>query len=472
MSVKLNFLFNAGYQVLNVVAPLISTPYISRILGAHGVGLWAYTYNIAGYFVLVGGLGMGTYAARRIAEVQGDFEQRCKQFWQLLFFQILFASLAFGCYLVWIVLHWQDYEIRILYLVWIPYVISVMVDISWYLFGMEEFVSTTVRSFTIRILELSAIFVFVKSSHDVWIYGAIISLGTFLGQIILWVLIWGKMQYIRPKFKAIFRHLKPCVILFIPVISASLYTMLDKVMLGTMTNLTEVGYYEYSEKVSKIPLAVITALGVVMLPRMTALLSSGQRELADRMICNSLNFTLYMSFAFAFGIVAVADDFVPFFLGENYTSCIPLVRMLAVLVVFISMSNVVGKQFMLPSRMDVHFTISIIIGAAANVLINLALIPQLGALGSVIATIAAEAAVLFVQLLTVRRDLNLVTHIPMCVNCLVAGIVMVITVRVLADRLSAADFGVSGILLVEVSVGAVVYVIFAMPAVYKAFRSA
>jgi O-antigen/teichoic acid export membrane protein len=455
-SVKVNFVYQASYQLLVILTPLVTTPYLSRTLGAEGVGMFSYTHAITNYFVMFAMLGMSNYGVRSIAACGDDRERRSRVFCSAYLCQLTVGCLALFAYVIYALT--LAHGGIILTLVWGLWVLSALIDVSWLLFGVEEFKVPTIRSIVTKLLSLVVIFGFVRSSDDLWIYVLAISGSFLLNQLLVWPFVSKYIDIVKPTSCEVLSHLIPNLRLFVPVIAVSLYTSMDKILLGAIAGETQTGYFEYSEKLSKIPMALITAMTTVMLPRMSASIAEGDTKKALGQLDNSLWVMLALAFAFCFGIIAVAPEFAPVFLGDEFAECDVMMAVLALIIPIISFSNVLGKQYLLPTMRDGKYTFSLCVGAAVNIAINLCLIPYLGAMGAAISTVAAELAVAIVQSIVVFYELPLLRYLKNSIPFLVAGIIMCCAVRCVAVQCnSICNLSVQGLVL-EILVGAAIYI--------------
>lgn len=452
-SIKKNFMYNVAYQILLILLPLITTPYISRVLGSDGVGTYAYTYTIANYFMLAAMLGVKNYGNRSIAAVRDNKELLGKTFWQIYGLQFWCSIIVLAAYLIFVFVFEKDY--RTIALIQGIYVFSGLLDISWFFFGMEEFKITVVRNIVVRLISLACIFIFVRSSADLWKYTLIMTMGIFCSQGYLWFYIRRFVNWCRPNRKDMQKHLRAELVLFIPIIAVSLYKMMDKIMLGQMSTITQVGYYESSEKILNIPLGVITALGTVMLPRMSNLAAKGKIEESRKYIYNSMIFAMFLASAMMFGIAGIAEDFVPLFLGEGYLSCIGLLHVMAPTIPFMAWANVIRTQYLIPNREDRSYIISVILGAVVNLVVNSMLIPRMAAMGAVIGTVCAEGSVCVCQTLMVRKKLDILRYIKDTLLYFVIGAGMLIVILILQKHMNQGAVSV----LVQIAAGGFVYVL-------------
>lgn len=462
-SIKKNFMYNVLYQLLLIILPLITTPYISRVLGSEGLGTYTYTYTIANYFMLVAMLGVKNYGNRSVAAVRDDKKMLTRVFWEIYGLQFMCSVLAMVVYLGYVLI--VEIEYQIIALIQGIYVFSGLLDISWLFFGVEKFKITVTRNIVIRLIDLACVFIFVRTRGDLWKYALIMTLGTLCSQGYLWFYVRRLVGWYQPKLVELKKHIVPELILFIPIIAVSLYTMMDKVMLGQMSTMSEVGYYEGAAKILNIPAGVITALGTVMLPRMSNLAARGKIKESGQYIYNSMIFAMFLASGMMFGIAGIAEDFVPIFLGEEYESCVLLIRVMAPTVPFVSWANVIRTQYLIPNHEDKSYIISVVLGAIANLAVNFSLIPSLGALGAIIGTVCAEGTVCVSQTLLVRKKLELTRYLKSTVMYFAFGAVMFLIIcaihRMIADTVSA--------LVAEILVGGGAYVF--MAGVYFACKN-
>lgn len=456
-TIKRNFLWNASYQVLLVLAPLVTTPYLSRVLGAEQVGVYSYTYSIANYFVIFATLGMANYGVRTVSSAGDDRVLRSRLFWGAYASQLAVAVPVAAVYFAYLIVAPQGG--LLVAATWSLWVISAAFDVTWLFFGVEEFRLPTERSFATKLLSIAAIFLFVKGPKDLWVYCLAISASYFANQTLMWPFVGRYVDLVRPSWTDVRRHFGPNLRLFAPVVAISLYTALDKIMLGAISGMEQAGYYEYAEKISKMPMSVITALGTVMLPRMTSALAVGRRGEAQRLLGGSMWVMQAAAMGLAFGIAAVAPEFCPVFFGPGYEECVRVMPVVAAAIPIISASNVIGVQYMLPTFSDRAYTLSVCSGAVVNVALNVALLEPLGALGAAAATVAAELAVLVFQCWVVRGELPVWRYVRDAVPFAACGALMLVIVR-----LAAGLFGGPGVisLCLEVGVGIIVYFLLAI----------
>lgn len=430
-SVKNNFIYNVVYQLLLILLPLIVTPYISRVLGSEGIGTYAYTYTIANYFMLAAMLGVKNYGNRSIAAVREDDGLLSAAFWEIYGLQFWCSLAALAAYFGYVAVFEKNYQN--VALIQGIYVFSCMLDISWFFFGMEKFRITVLRNIAVKLVSLACVFIFVKSKTDIWKYTLIMSCSALCSQGYLWFYIKRWVAWRRPRASGMRKHLKAELILFVPIIAVSLYKMMDKIMLEKMSTISQVGYYESAEKILNIPLGVITALGTVMLPRMSNMAAKGQTGESREYIYKSMLFAMFLSSGMMFGIAGISEELVLVFLGKEYASCVLLLRIMAPTVPFIAWANVIRTQYLIPNHEDRSYMISVILGAVVNLIMNIMLIPHLEAAGAAIGTVCAEISVCLCQTVMTRKKLEFLRYFKAAALYFVFGGGMFFLIRMIKN---------------------------------------
>lgn len=417
-----NYIYNLAYQIINLIFPLITTPYVSRILGADGIGVYSYTISIVTYFVLFGSLGISLYGQRQIAFLQTKPKRRTRVLFETLLLKGFTLAIAIGLF-VWLFAFKGEYAkyYRILLL----YIVANILDISYFFQGMEEFKMIVKRNFAVKLLSIACTFIFVKTENDISNYLLIYALSTLLGNLSLWLWLPKFVAKPDPNEFNVFRHVRPALALFIPQIAVQIYTVLDKVMLGTLlSDKAEVGYYEQSHKIVIIILTVVTSLGTVMMPNIAHKFANKLMDEIKEDIYKSFRFIYLLAFPMMLGIVSIAKDLIPIFLGDGYEASITVLYIISPIVLFIGMSTVSGVQYLLPTLRQTQYTISVSVGAATNLILNLILIPYFKSAGAALATIVAELIVTTLQFAFIRKDFSIIKIIFSSAKYLISGLVM------------------------------------------------
>lgn len=451
-SIAKNLVYNLLLQIATLVLPLITVPYISRILGVEGIGTYSYTLSITQYFIIIGTLGLTMYGNRQIAYTRDDKEKMSRTFWSLLLLRIITTGLAALLYLL---IFWDAQTYREVYMIQTINIIAAMIDISWLYMGLEDFKKTVTRNLAVKVIGVCLIFALVKTPNDLYLYVLINALMTLSGNLVMWIYLPKTLNRINLKLNDITVHLVPAIQLFIPQIAIQVYVVLDKTMIGALTNVGEVGYFDQSEKIVKATMGLVTALGVVMLPRMSNIFANGDKEKMDNYLNKSLQGVAYVAMPMAVGIASISNEFVPWFFGAGFEPVIYLMIALAPILFFIAMSNVMGTQYLLPSNRTKEFTVSVTIGAVVNVMLNLALIPQMKAFGACISTVAAEFSVMAIQCYYLRSEVDIKEYLKGLGKYIMSAAIMVVVVRVIGTIMG------SGVVttVVQSLIGFIVYVV-------------
>ena len=423
-NIKKNYIYNLTYQILVIIVPLITTPYLSRVLGAESIGIYSYTLSITTYFILIGSLGVALYGQREIAYVQDNKEKRSKIFWEIFLMRLCSLGVSLIIFYFTFVLNG---EYSTYYKILILEILANAIDISWFFQGMEEFKKTVMRNTIVKLISVVCIFLFVNSSDDLYKYFVIYVLSNFLGNLSLWMYLPKYINKVKVKELRIFKHLKPTVILFIPQVAVQIYTVLDKSMIGAIvSDKSEVGFYEQAQKIIKLLTAIATSLGTVMVPRMANVFAKGNKEKLAQYMENSFSFVLLLAFPLMFGMISIASKFVPVFYGEGYEKVIVLINIIVPIVLAIGLSNVIGTQYLLPTKQQKKYTISVTLGAIVNFILNMIFIRLWSSIGASIATVIAEFTVTGIQLYAVRNEFKLTHIIKLTKNYFIAGVLMFI----------------------------------------------
>ena len=447
---KRNIIYNIGYQFLIIIVPFITAPYLSRVLGVEGVGVYSYTSSVDNYFVLFSMLGLSNYGNRSIAAAE-NIERRSKIFSSIFYMQVIWALVVSGVYGIYVLLFVHQY--KLIAGIQFLYVISAVIDINWFYFGIEEFRLTVLRNIAIKMLTLICIFTFVKSEDDLWKYTLIMSFGMLLSQGIVWGYLPQFARFVKVEPKDVIKHIKPNIILFVPVISYSIYKVMDKIMLGNMTTYSTVGIYEYAEKIINIPMGIIAAFGTVMLPRISNMLTYNASSEIKRYFQLSAKYMTMISSALSFGLIAVGKTFAPLYYGIDFKKSGDIIEVLAITVLFVTWANIIRTQYLIPFHRDSVYLLSTVMGAVVNFGVNITLISRLGAYGAAVGTVCAEATVLLIQMVGTCREIHYWKLFRDIIPSIIISIIMCIFVKKIGD----AMVGGWTKLLAMVLTGAVIY---------------
>lgn len=439
--IKKNYIYNLAYQILLLVIPLITTPYISRVLSAEGVGKYSFSYSLITYFTIFASLGFGYYAQREIAKNQNDTYKQTKCFWEIVICRLIPVFISLICnFILCIFKVYGDYTCLMLILS--INILNVAFDFSFFFQGNEKFKTIVVRNFFIKIIFLISIFVFVRDKNDLWIYTLINSMALILSSLSMLSPLRKLLIKISIKDLKPIKHLRGTLMLFLPSIAVSIYTILDKTLIGLLITDTyktfdengfeiikrysdlENGYYEQSEKIVKLIMTIITAIGTVMIPRNSNEISLGNYDNVRKNIYKTSNIVLLVGTPMMLGLINISDLFVPWFFGEGYDKCKILIKILSPLIVIIGLSNVFGLQYLIPYGKDKKFSIALVFGSIVNLVLNLIFINMWWSIGAAIATIFGEITVTVTMAVMIRKDINIIKILLNGWRYYVAGLIM------------------------------------------------
>lgn len=450
MKIIRNYLYNAGYQILVLILPLITAPYASRVLKAYGTGINAYTSSWIQYFILLGSIGVALYGNREIAYVRDDPEKVSKTFWEIQILKTFTIIISCVAYVLFLQVYKQNHVYMVLQSV---NLIAAAFDISWFYNGVEDFKHTALRNTLVRIVSVILIFAFVKTEADLGLYILILGGATLFGNIALWPRLRKMLVKVKIKELHPFKHFRPTLVLFAPQVATQIYLVLNKTMLGSMVNTDAAGYYNFSDNLIKMVLALATSMSTVLMPRVSNEFSNGRKENINSLLYVAFDFVSFLSIAMCFGIAGIALHFGPYFYGPEYEPVGPAMLIESVIIILIGWSNTTGLQYLMPVDRLKEFTTSVVLGAIVNIILNVPLIYLWGLNGAMVATVLSEAAVTGYQLWVIRKDIDFKQMFYNVPKYLIAGIVMFIPVFWINITVHTSIFTIFG----DVLLGIVIY---------------
>lgn len=421
-SVSKNYIYNVSYQLLLLITPFITTPYLSRVLEPAGIGTYSYTYSIVSYFILLASLGVADYAQREIAYHQDDAHLQSRTFYEVNLIRFLLVGLSLCIYYFVVSSFSGDH---LIYWYQALNIIAVLFDISWFFQGLEEFGKIVLRNFIIKFASIVLIFVLIHQPDDLNTYVCLIGLMNVFSGLSIWLYLPKYLVAVPRREIKPFRNFSIIIQMFLPQIAIQIYTVLDKTMIGVMTGSPlENGYYEQAEKVVKMSLTIVTSLGTVMLPRIAYAYAHKDYETIRTSMMRSYRFVWFLTVPMFCGFIAVSSNFVPWFFGPGYDKVVPLMQILSGLVIAIGLSNVTGIQYMLPTNQQNKLTLTVVCGAVVNFALNLFLIPMMQSIGAAIASLVAEITVTAIQFYIVRSVFSVAEIGRLSIKYLFSGFIM------------------------------------------------
>lgn len=460
-SIKKNYIYNLIYTIFNTVLPLLTAPYLARAVGATGIGIYAYYYAIAHIFCVAAKLGLTNYGTRQISK--SSEKDLSKTFSSIFYQQMITAFIANIIYFGYCFLFVKSGSDQMYGLIMGLNILGTFFDIDWLFSGLESFKQIALKNIFVKVMTVILIFVFVKNTNDLWIYILLMSLGTLLGHLSMWTNLKKYVSFVKVDFKDVIKHIKPNLILVIPVFAISIYRSMDKVMLGSMSvSMMEIGYYENAEKIIYTLCGFISAFGTVMMPRISNLIENKKIEEAKKYLNVSMKFMMFMMFAMSFGILATSSLLSVVLFGKSFYPSGSLMGLLALTLPMISWANVIRTQYIIPNSKDKIYIKTVVIGALLNMIVNFICIPFFGAMGAVLGTIVAELSIPVTQYIILKKEINYEPIIRNSIPPLIIATIMYYFV------ISLSYIGLKGInqLLLQIICGGLFYLVIVFLYVY------
>lgn len=457
--VKKNFIYLSLYKILEMLLPMITSPLLSRRLGAEALGIYSYSYSIVSIFAIISQLGVYNYGMREIAKVRHNKEKLNNTYTNIFFTHLISGITVTIIY--FISLCFMQEKNIIIFLIQGGVLLSNIVDNAFLFIGLENVKTVSLRDAIIKFATFFLILIFIKSPNDLLKYTMIMTFSTLICRTV--GLLYGRKfaKFVKPKLSECKKHFKPMLILMIPTLASTVYQSMDKIMIGWFYGDKEVGYYECASK-GLIPKNIITALGTVMCPHIAGMYAENKKKEAINMVEKSLTVSLIMAYIFAFGIIAIAKEFAPWFWGSDFSVCSNMLIGLSITIPIWCIGEVIRNQLLLPLGRDNQYMISFVLGIIANAILNALLIPKFAVMGAIIATIFAELVMSISQVFFAKKEINIVRCIKLTIPYLIISIIMLAIVRI-----SAFVISISSTLQVLLEVGIGVFTFTCLTLLYE-----
>lgn len=450
---NLNYFYNLCYQILLVIIPIFLTPYLSRTLGAYEIGIFGFINSVVTIIITIGLFGVNTYGYREIAFCLDDLEKRTKLFIEIMILRCILLSFAMITLVPFLFTKHSLY-----FFIMIFYIISQFLDVTWLFIGVENLKIVAVRNFLVKLTSTILIFIFVKSNKDLPIYFIIISLSSF---IISLSIIPNLRKYINVKryksrviSKQILFHFINSFKLFLPQIGLVLFLQIDKIMLNFMCGEEYVAYYDYADKITAIPLALLSAMCTAYIPYISKLLLSSNNNELSATINKLLDFSLLLAVPMTFGIAAIASNLIKWYLAPEFYPVIKTLYFFAPIIIINACINVFGNQYLTVKNSIKILSVSYFGALLIDIVFNLLFIKYLQDCGAAIATCLGLLFALFVQFFSVLKDFK-ITKFFEKLKFFIAGILMFVCVFFLSNKLNSGLISTCILILI----GIIIYLI-------------
>ena len=405
-NVKVNYIYNVIYKIIAVIIPIITTPYLTGVLNAEGIGQVSYIGSFASYFVLFANFGFTYYAQRLIASLRNDKEKKSIAFFEILIARLITGGFSIFLYLILAIFNvYGDGYSVIVWIYAIPVVI-VLFDVSFYFSGSERFKYIVLRDLAVKIVSTICIFILIKNANDVWIYALILVLSSAISILLLIPGLRNEVSKVDFRSLKPFIHLKKSFFLFLPLAAASIYPIVDKTIIGLFINDSATGCYSKAEQIISICSAFVTSMGLVASPKNSLLYKEGKTKELNESIYRAIEFVWFIGIPIMFGIIAVSSHMSPWYLrGEGFDDAPMIMKLLAPTILFGGFRTVFGLQYLMPTLKDKKFAISVTIGVAVNIAISIiSAILFHSVLGVALASLLSEAVICLIMFLYVKKE--------------------------------------------------------------------
>lgn len=405
-SIGINYIYNLSFQILNVILPLITTPYVSRVLGASNLGVYSYTDSLTAFFLLFATLGILNYGSREIARVRDNLEKRATIFWELVIFKFITSIICIIVFVIYFLL-FENKNALIYGILSINFITNIL-EIGWFYNGLEQFKTSSLKNSFVKLFGVLLVFALVKDKNDLPMYILCMVLPGLVGNILLWCEL--RKYIVKVSFKQLkpFKHLKNILVFFIPAVSVQIYHMADKLMLQwILKDNYQNGIYSQAYKIIVVVLAVITSYNAVMFSRMSNLHANKDFTTIDSYLQRSASFIEMLGFAMSVGLFFIAPRFVPVFFGKGYDEVVILIRIFAPMILITGLSNMIGNQCLIPAGQQSKSNVAVVSGSVLNLILNAFLIRWFGAVGASIATVSSETLILIIMCAYAKKIISI-----------------------------------------------------------------
>ncbi|TKM14646.1 flippase [Enterococcus faecium] len=403
INIKANYFYNIFYQILSLITPLITAPYIARVLGVDAIGQYSFTQSIVMYFCLISALGSGTHGQRGIARLRNDPSQMSVFFYEVVILRIFTTIFSLLLFFTYILLFGKKYFA--LFAIQSITVIANAFDISWFYQGLENFKYTVTRQIIIKLLSITSILLFVKTKDDLILYAALYSIPILIGNLLLWSKVNQYVSKVVVNKLNPMKHFKEEITLFVPYIATMLFSYVDKTMIGhfAINGNKENGYYEQALKFIIIAANVVSAFSTVLIPRMVSYFKMRDNVNIQKYLKQGIQLIMMVSAILFCGMFLVGKNLIPWFYGVEYIKCVDILKVLSFVIIFKGMNALFGGAILIPRFQQNKYSTAVWTTAVFNICFNYLLIPKYGAIGASIISVMSEV-LQFILLTFFSRD--------------------------------------------------------------------
>ena len=433
-----NYLYNAAYQLLVLLVPVITAPYLSRTLGAANLGIYSFVNSSGSIVTSISLLGIYSYGNRQTAYVRDSKDELTRTFWELMCTRLILGTAGTAIYAVYILC---NRNVSLYLILYYPFILAQFLDCSWVYVGLEDMRPPVMKNFATKLITVIGIFLFVRKKEDVWIYILLLAVTTLAANVSIYFQLPRYIGRCRVNPRNMLHHVKGSIHLFLPQLALILYLQIDKVMLKWLTGTTSpISYYDQAEKIIYIPLTLITVMSSVMMPRLANEFKKKNHKVMESLLLKAGKYTLFLALPMMTGIFLIARQFIPWYLGDGFLPSAYAMMILAPIILFTSLSEISGIQYFTATN-QIHVLIKSNVSAlTVNIAVNAALIPAYGYAGAAVATVLSSLVAVCIQYYHLTRQMNVRPLLKSGLNYLAASSVMAVMICFPTRRMEAAPF--------------------------------
>lgn len=448
--IEKNFIYNTLYQLFIMIVPLITAPYLARVLGATNLGIYSFVSTSTNIIVTIGLLGIYNYGTRKVAYTRDNSMELSRNFLEIMVIRLVLCIFVSLAYLF--ISNQTDYTLY--FYLYLPWVLATCLDCTWIFVGIENMAPAVLKNFFAKLSSVILIFIFVKNESDLWIYILIISLTTLIANLTVYIQLKGIIIKAKLKLRNFKTHLNGSLNLFLPQVAALFYLQIGKVMIQLITgDSKQVAYYDQAEKIVQIPMSLITALSIVMMPRIANEFSKNNYDRVKEYLLKAGKFSLLCSIPMSFGIASIANNFVPWYLGESFYPVVFAIIILSPLILINSLAGISGNQYFTATNQTNILFKSYISAAIINITLNVILIPIWGYIGSGIAAIISGIVSVVIQFFYLHKQIKMNSLFKFGVRYFILGTVMLFIILYFGRLLPPSIITT----FLQISIGVIVY---------------
>lgn len=450
---KTNFIYNFLYQTFSMVVPIITAPYLARVLGAENLGVYSYVFSVSSLVNTLTIVGTYNYGIREIAYCRDDVEKINRTFWQIFLLRCLLGLIGMMIYLS--ISFTSDFTDA--FLAYCPWLVASYIDISWLYIGEENLKSTSLKCFFARFITTIGIFACVKSQNDLLTYTLLTSVPVLISNVMLFTQAnkYISVSYFKKEYLQGFsRHLKDSFLLFLPQVTSSLYLQIDKIMIRYWVPSTSaISFYDNAEKIVTIPFTIITVISSVLMPRIANEFAKKNSSKVEEYLIKAGMVSLFLAMPMTIGIIVIAPKLIPWYLGNEYHPTIYAIQILALIIVGNAMANISGTQYFTATNQPQILVKANLTALVFNIVLNACMIPQIGFYGAAVASVITSYISAFYQYMELRKQINVKPLYCSMLKYFCISFVMGIIVFITTYGMKPSFFTN----LIQISVGVVAY---------------